>query len=279
MPICEKCGTGLPVGYEYCFQCGHPVRGLPADDENARPGVLPPFPPAPGTADDAGPSGGLTPAPRLDAPATGASAAGVPGTSAPGYGTPGWSAPGWAFPGAQAPAAGVPVFGQTPALARTQVLATWGVRFLAAAIDYMIVSMTVAVVAMVVLSNRWGGEQNVLSHLTSSTGSATLIELDAAVICAFFVYCLIGEVAFQSTLGKRVLGLRVVAYGGARASLAAVVLRNVTKAMSCLFPLVGLPLALVMIGVDPNRQRIGDRLARTYVLRDVVTIVAPGAPR
>jgi len=27
MPICGHCGTGLPVGYEYCFKCGRPVRG------------------------------------------------------------------------------------------------------------------------------------------------------------------------------------------------------------------------------------------------------------
>ena len=32
MPICDNCGMGLPVGYEYCFKCGYPVRGLPAGD-------------------------------------------------------------------------------------------------------------------------------------------------------------------------------------------------------------------------------------------------------
>ena len=28
MPICDNCGMGLPVGYDYCFKCGYPVRGV-----------------------------------------------------------------------------------------------------------------------------------------------------------------------------------------------------------------------------------------------------------
>ena len=87
------------------------------------------------------------------------------------------------------------------------------------------------------------------------------------------------EAVFHATLGKRVLGLRVVAHGGAPAGLPAVLVRNLTKALSCLVWVVGLPLALFTIASDANHQRFGDRLAHTYVLRDVVTIVAPGAPR
>jgi len=310
MPICEKCGTGLPVGYEYCYQCGYPVRGLPAEEQTV--GVMPPFPlpgapddgapadagppsppsavpddatgPADATAPDAWtPGAGATPSPPAGTRAAdpwgyGPPAASSPGWGQPGRSQPGWGQAGWGPPGAASPA-GAAGYGPTPALGHTQVLATWGARFVASLIDYMLVSMAVATAAMLVLSSRWGGEQNVLSHLTSSTGSSTLLELDAAVIAGFFVYCVVCELAFQATLGKRVLGLRVGAYGGARPSVGSVLLRNLTKAMSCLFPLVGLPLALVMIGIDANRQRIGDRLARTYVLRDVVAIVAPGTPR
>ena len=35
VPICDNCGMGLPVGYEYCFKCGYPVRGLPPEDAAA----------------------------------------------------------------------------------------------------------------------------------------------------------------------------------------------------------------------------------------------------
>ena len=83
----------------------------------------------------------------------------------------------------------------------------------------------------------------------------------------------------HATLGKRVLGLRVVAYGGGPPGLPAIVLRNLTKVASCLVWVVGVPLALFTIATNPNHQRLGDRLAQTYVLRDVVTFVAPGAPR
>jgi len=31
VPICDNCGMGLPVGYDYCFKCGYPVRGLPPE--------------------------------------------------------------------------------------------------------------------------------------------------------------------------------------------------------------------------------------------------------
>ena len=98
-------------------------------------------------------------------------------------------------------------------------------------------------------------------------------------MASFFLYNVICEAVFHATLGKRVLNMRVVAYGGGPAGLGAVVLRNLTKAVSCLVAVVGVPVAMVTIAINPNHQRLGDRLAHTYVLRDVVTFVAPGAPR
>jgi uncharacterized RDD family membrane protein YckC len=247
MPVCENCGTGLPVGYEYCYQCGCPVRGLPPDDHDARPGVLPPAPPP---------------------PTAGAPDLGVPVRS---------------LPSAPTPTAGAPGFGRSQPLANAQVLATWGTRFAAALIDYLVVAIAVFVPVVLVLSNRWGGEQNVITRLRGDSGSSTALLLEVGLFGVFFLYNLVCEAAFQATLGKRLLNLRVVGYGGARPGFGGLFVRNVTKALSCGVPLVnvvvGLPLALVMIAVDHDRQRIGDRLAHTYVLRDVVAIVAPGTPR
>jgi len=250
MPICENCGTGLPVGYEYCYQCGYPVRGLPPADPDTQAGVASPLPSPPVAPTD-----------------------GAPGPGGPGRGPP----------GAVAPTAGVPGIAQPQPLASAQVLATWGMRFAAAVIDYLIVAIVVFVPVLLVLSNRWGGEQNVIARLRGDSGSSTAVLLEVGLFSVFFVYNLVCEAAFQATLGKRLLNLRVVGYGGARPSFGAVFVRNVTKALSYGVPLVnvvvGLPLAMVMIAVDHDRQRIGDRLAHTYVLRDVVTIVAPGTPR
>ena len=242
MPICENCGTGLPVGYEYCYQCGHPVRALPP--EQAVPGIMPPFPP-PGVPDERG-----------------AAAAAAP-----------LAVPDVVQPGA----------GQASALVSAQALATWGTRLAAAVIDYLIVSVVVLVPALIVLSNRWGGEQNVIARFRNDSASGTVLALELGLFGAFFAYNLVCEAAFQATLGKRLLNLRVVGYGGGRPGLPALLVRNATKTVSCSVPLVnavvGVPLAMIVIAVSHDRQRIGDMLAHTYVLRDVVTLVVPGTPR
>ena len=260
MPICDNCGTGLPVGYEYCFQCGYPVRGLPPEAQQTAAGAAAQQPPGSAAA-------GFPPAPPAYAP--------------PGSPPPGSAPPAFAPPGYRAAAGGPPVagLGPLPAMARAQVLAGWNVRLVAALIDYMLVSLVLGFVAFFWFASVWGGTQNVLSHLVGSGSSSTpMLELEALLIGGFFVYNLVCEALFHATLGKRVLGLRVVAYGGGAPGAAALLLRNLTKAASCVFPIVGVPLALVTIGVDANRQRFGDRLAHTYVLRDVATIVAPGTP-
>jgi uncharacterized RDD family membrane protein YckC len=242
MPICDKCGTGLPVGYDYCFQCGYPVRGLPPDAPSAGvaggAGTLPP--PAPGDAAGTAPFG-------LPLPF--------------GYGG--------ASPNA-APAA----------VARTQVLAGWSLRLVAALIDYMVVSLVIGMVGYFWFADSLGGSQGLISHLVGDTSSSRpMLILEAALMGGFFVYNMICEAVFHATLGKRVLSLHVVAYGGASPGVYALLVRNLTKALSCLVPFAGVPIAMVSIALDANNQRIGDRLARTYVLRDVVTIVAPGTPR
>ncbi len=235
MPICDNCGMGLPVGYEYCFKCGYPVRGLPPEGAGAA-GAAAQQPPPPRPGDAAAPAGGPAP-----------------------FGYP--SAPG-----------GVP-----PATARTQVLAAWNARLAAALIDYMLVSVMVGVVVVVWFAGAFGGTQGLLSHLSST--SRPTMELEGALLASFFAYNVICEAVFHATLGKRVLGLRVVAYGGGPAGLSALVLRNLTKGLSCFVWPVGVPLALFTMATNPDHQRLGDRLAHTYVLRDVVTFVAPGAPR
>ena len=230
---------GLPVGHDYCFKCGYPVRGLPADDASAA-GAAAQQPPPPAFAPPTGPP------------------AGVPVGGAPS--APGFAAPATAF---------------AHAAARTQVLATWQSRLAAAVIDYAVVSAAIGLVVGV--SGVLGGAQGILSHVDST--SRPVLILEAALLIGFGVYCVICEAIFGATLGKRMLSLRVVAYGGARPGIGALVVRNVTKLVSGAFWFVGVPVAMLMIASNANHQRAGDRLAGTFVLRDVVTFVAPGAPR
>ena len=166
------------------------------------------------------------------------------------------------------------------ATAHTQVLAGWNVRLVASLIDYMVVSLVVGVVAYFWFAGSLGGSQGLVSHLVGGTsGSGPMLIIEGALMGGFLVYNMVCEAVFHATLGKRVLGLRVVAYGGGPAGLYALFVRNLTKALSCLIPFAGVPIALVSIALDANNQRLGDRLAHTYVLRDIATIVAPGTPR
>ena len=225
---------GLPVGHEYCFKCGYPVRGLPAESKDPA-GAAAQQPPPPGLGPAAGPLVGFPPADGYR-PAT----------------------------------AG---FGPSAA-ARTQVLATWQSRFVAALIDYVVVSTAVGVAAGV--SGALNATTSLWSH---GTASRPVLLLEGALLLAYAVYNLVCEAAFGVTLGKRLLGLRVVVYGGGRPGIGAVVVRNLTKVLSGLVWVVGVPVAMFAIARNANHQRLGDRLAGTYVLREVMTFVAPGTPQ
>ena len=237
MPICDNCGTGLPVGYDYCFKCGYPVRGLPSESADAAGAAAqqpPPPQPVPFVA-----------APPIDAP--------------PAFG--------YAPPSAH----GAPV-----ATGRLQVLATWNARFVAALIDYVLVSMVVGAVFFV--TGAFNGSQNLFADL-GSNADPKLELLVIAFIACFFAYNVICELAFRATLGKRLLSLQVVAYGGGPAGLGRVVMRNLTKSASCVVWPIGVPLALFVIASNPNHQRLGDQIGHTYVLREVATVAPPGVLR
>jgi uncharacterized RDD family membrane protein YckC len=70
------------------------------------------------------------------------------------------------------------------------------------------------------------------------------------------------------TVGKRALGLRVVAADGAGASTGALLVRNLVRDMDYL---VGVPL----MAWDPLARRLGDRLAGTVVVHDRRRAPAP----
>lgn len=66
------------------------------------------------------------------------------------------------------------------------------------------------------------------------------------------------------TVGKRLVGIRVVSLDGRRLGLGAVLTRNLLAGIDAMFfYLVG----LVAIATSSNRQRLGDRVAGTIVVR------------
>jgi uncharacterized RDD family membrane protein YckC len=85
-------------------------------------------------------------------------------------------------------------------------------------------------------------------------------------VLVFFLYFSILEGRFQSTIGKKLLGLRVVRTDFSKCGYRESVVRNVLRLIWEL-PIVGLLFMIVdAFLVFMRHQRIGDIAAKTYVL-------------
>lgn len=82
-----------------------------------------------------------------------------------------------------------------------------------------------------------------------------------------FAYFILMEAYVGWTLGKKVLHVRVVNQEGEKIGLSRSAIRNLLRVID------GLPafniLGMVLISRSPRGQRFGDRVAQTYVVRDV----------
>jgi uncharacterized RDD family membrane protein YckC len=80
-----------------------------------------------------------------------------------------------------------------------------------------------------------------------------------------FTYLIIMEAYVGWTVGKRILGMRVVDGSGNKIGLSKSVIRNLLRFVD------GLPalniLGIILIATSPRGQRFGDRVAKTYVIR------------
>jgi uncharacterized RDD family membrane protein YckC len=81
---------------------------------------------------------------------------------------------------------------------------------------------------------------------------------------SLFIYYLLLEAIFHASVGKLVLGMRVVMLDGSRATGLAVVLRNLIRIPEAMFLYVPAGLSCL---ASPRRQRLGDHAARTVVVR------------
>ena len=86
-----------------------------------------------------------------------------------------------------------------------------------------------------------------------------------------FLYFFLQEAAFGTTLGKAIFGLRVVDLNGERISWRAALIRNVLLFVDVLLSSL---VAAISMAISPNRQRVGDRFARTLVVSAVTAPLA-----
>ncbi|MFC1916381.1 RDD family protein [Chloroflexota bacterium] len=80
-----------------------------------------------------------------------------------------------------------------------------------------------------------------------------------------FAYFILMEAYAGWTVGKRVLGMKVVDESGSKIGLSRSIIRNLLRFVD------GLPafniFGIVLIAFSPRDQRFGDRIAKTYVVR------------
>jgi len=140
-----------------------------------------------------------------------------------------------------------------------------GVRVVAYIIDFVIIAVVQGFVGFA------AGFVVTLSVMASGGNPETAAESTAVTLGMYFIgatiffgYYIIMEATLGWTLGKRVFGLRVVNEDGELISWGQSIARNLMRLVDLLFwGLVG----IVSMNTSALRQRLGDRVAGTYVIR------------
>ncbi|MHC4963386.1 MAG: RDD family protein [Planctomycetota bacterium] len=83
-----------------------------------------------------------------------------------------------------------------------------------------------------------------------------------AMIGLTVAHCTLAELAAASTIGKKLLGAKVVSCDGARPRARAIIVRNALKVIVLLIPVLA-----VFALLDPHVRGLGDHVARTVVVR------------
>jgi uncharacterized RDD family membrane protein YckC len=86
-------------------------------------------------------------------------------------------------------------------------------------------------------------------------------------IIILFVYFIVMEAIQGATVGKMVLGIRVVKLDGSDISWGEAIVRNLLRIVDQLPAAIPYLLGAVLIWTSPRRQRLEDRLAGTVVVR------------
>jgi uncharacterized RDD family membrane protein YckC len=143
-----------------------------------------------------------------------------------------------------------------------------GLRFLAHLIDSIFLIAAVAsfdvIFFMGVDSVLRVVENTNIFFLLSPVISIVELVIFLLFVVFFLTYPIIMEATQGATIGKKMLGLCVVTKDGMPISWKASIIRNLLRIVDLLFyGLVG----AVLIWTSPTRQRLGDHVAKTVVIR------------
>jgi uncharacterized RDD family membrane protein YckC len=125
-----------------------------------------------------------------------------------------------------------------------------GMRFLALLIDSILVGVIGGILGIIFRSSL------------STAGEVTLTSAIGSILVILYYVGL--EATQGATLGKMMLGLRIVKVDGTPIGWSESIIRNLLRIIDGLF---GYLVGAILIWTSPQRQRLGDRLAKTVVIR------------
>jgi uncharacterized RDD family membrane protein YckC len=133
-------------------------------------------------------------------------------------------------------------------------------RFVAVLLDSVIVLLPLAILAGLLTGGGYAESGDGYANAGVNVGGNALL-LMLALALGYYV---LSEAATGMTLGKRMVGIRVVGESGEHVTFVAAVVRNLLRVVDALFfYLVGFLFAVTSF----RGQRLGDRAAHTMVVR------------
>jgi uncharacterized RDD family membrane protein YckC len=134
-------------------------------------------------------------------------------------------------------------------------------RFVAVLLDAVIVFFPLSLLVGLLTGGGYAERGPGYANAGINVGGGKVFLLLLTLGVAYYIVC---EAATGATLGKRMVGIRVVDEDGDRVTLGAAVIRNLLRLVDALFfYLVGFLFALT----SSRGQRLGDRAAHTIVVR------------
>lgn len=135
-----------------------------------------------------------------------------------------------------------------------------GRRLLAIIIDGIIIGIVDGIIAAIFHIGMATTTNGSVSYSASGPGS-----LVPSII--FIVYVIVLEATMGATLGKMALGLRVVKMDGSPISWGESIIRNLLRIIDVIPVFIPYLLGAILIWTSPMKQRLGDRAAKTVVVR------------
>jgi uncharacterized RDD family membrane protein YckC len=133
-------------------------------------------------------------------------------------------------------------------------------RFVAVLLDAVIVLLPLTIVVGLMTGGGYSEHGDGYANAGVDVG-ANAFWLLLALGVGYYVVC---EATTGMTVGKGIVGIRVVGEDGRHVTLGAALVRNLLRVVDALFfYLVG----FVFAAMSPRRQRLGDRAAHTVVVR------------